>query len=116
MAKTKWLSLAFLSFILIFQTAFIACTRSQTQSDDRGILRKSITLNGLKRSYILYLPSTYHQSSAAPLVVALHGGGGTGKKVDKLLHLNSLADQYGKTNQDFEATNTIWKFFNEHPK
>ena len=95
MAKTKLLHLALLSFILVFQTALIGCARSQTQSDDRGIHRKSITSNGLKRSYLLYLPSTYHNSTAAPLVVALHGGGGSGKKVDKLLHLNSLADQYG---------------------
>ena len=95
MVKTKWLRLALISFILIFQTAFVGCTRSRTQPDDRGILKKSISLNGLKRSYLLYLPSSYHQSTAAPLVVALHGGGGTGKKVDKLLHLNSLADQHG---------------------
>lgn len=95
MAKTKWLRLVLLSFILVFLTSLMACMRSRTHSDDTGIHNKSITINGLKRFYLLYLPSTYHQSTAAPLVVALHGGGGSAKKVDKLLGLNSLADQYG---------------------
>lgn len=95
MVKTKWRHLALLSFVLIIQTVFVGCTRSRTQSDDRDILSKSITLNGLKRSYLLYLPRPYRNSAAAPLVVALHGGGGTGEKVNKLLRLNSLADQYG---------------------
>ena len=108
MAKTKWLRLALLSFILIFQTAFFACMRSQTPSDDRGLHRKSITSNGLKRSYLLYLPPTHHQHSAAPLVVALHGGGGRSENVDKLLGLNSLADQYGFMVAYPDAVNHHW--------
>jgi poly(3-hydroxybutyrate) depolymerase len=109
----EWLRLALLGFILIFQTTLVACTHSRTQADDRGILSTSITSNGLVRAYLLYLPSTYHQSTAVPLVVALHGGGG---------HTWPGGYQYlpefliGRTSRDFKATSIIWNFFNAHPK
>lgn len=95
MVKVKWLSLALFSLILMIHATSISCTRPHRQTDTTGKVSKFIKVNGLKRSYHLYIPASYRNATAAPLVIALHGGGGTGKKVDKLFRLNSLADQYG---------------------
>ena len=95
MIKTKLLTLTIISFIFIIQTASISCTRSSIQADRTGILGKSLTHNGLERAYHLYVPLSYRNSTTAPLVIALHGGGGNGHKMEKLSDLNLLADQFG---------------------
>ena len=95
MLRTKWLIPAMLGFILIMHALALSCTRSPVREDAASNLSNAITLNGLKRTFHLYIPSSYRSSTTHPLVIALHGGGGTGKKVDKLLGLNSLADQHG---------------------
>jgi polyhydroxybutyrate depolymerase len=95
MMRTKWLPLAFLSFILIIHTVTVSCTRSRIQADPTGNFSKSITQNGLKRAYHLHIPSSYRNSMASPLVIALHGGGGNGQKMEKLSRLSMLADQDG---------------------
>jgi len=93
--KSKLLTLAVLSFIFIIHTASVSCKRSRIQSDRTGNLSKSLTHNGLERAYHLHIPSSYRDSTTAPLVVALHGGGGNGQKMDKLSRLSLLADQHG---------------------
>lgn len=51
--------------------------------------------NGLKRTYHLYVPAVYDSKKPVPLVIALHGGGGTGERMDKFTGLNALADRNG---------------------
>jgi poly(3-hydroxybutyrate) depolymerase len=65
------------------------------KADPTGNYSKSIAQNGIKRAYHLHIPSSYRESIAAPLVVALHGGGGNGQKMEKLSRLSLLADQAG---------------------
>ena len=95
MIKTKLLTLTILSFIFFVHTISFSCTRSRVQADPTGSLSKSLTHNSLHRDYHLYIPSSYRDSSAAPLVIALHGGGGDGHKMEKLSHLSLLADRFG---------------------
>ena len=70
-------------------------------------LYKSITQNGLNRSYHLHIPSLYRKSMATPLVVALHGGGHTWPGGYQYLPEFLI----GKTNRDLDASETIWNFF-----
>ncbi len=93
--KTKLPTLVVLGSFFFMHAILVSCSRTHIQAHDTGILNKSITLSDLKRSYHLYVPSTYLKSGPAPLVIALHGGGVTGQKVAILLRLNPLADQYG---------------------
>ena len=108
MIKTKLLTLTVLGFILIIQAASVSCTRSRIQADGTGILSKSLTHYSLQRDYRLYIPSSYRYSTAAPLVIALHGGGGNGHKMEKLSHLSLLADQYGFIVAYPEAVERHW--------
>ncbi|PKP21237.1 MAG: phospholipase [Bacteroidetes bacterium HGW-Bacteroidetes-21] len=58
------------------------------------LIRKTMTHNGLQRSYYLYVPSKINQAKI-PLLIALHGGMGNGEKMEKLTQsgFNTLADE-----------------------
>jgi len=93
--KSKLLTLAVLGFIFIIQTTSVSCTASRIQADRAGNLSKSLNHGGLERAYHLHIPSSYRNSMATPLLVALHGGGGNGQKMATLSRLSLLADQNG---------------------
>jgi polyhydroxybutyrate depolymerase len=53
----------------------------------------SITCGGLERTYRVHISSSYDQSRPTPLVIVLHGGGGTGQGMPKLTGFNAVADR-----------------------
>jgi polyhydroxybutyrate depolymerase len=57
----------------------------------------SISFAGLKRTYLIYIPPSYDKTKSMPLVIALHGGGGSGRHMIKLTRggVNALADKFG---------------------
>ncbi len=57
----------------------------------------SITVGGLTRTFRLYVPASHDRTRPAPLVIALHGGGGTGAAMERLTvgGLNRLAAREG---------------------
>lgn len=88
------------AFILCGSIAFLitvwtASASSGGKPDSSNTSTRSLTHNGLTRSYHLYVPSTYQDTLSTPLVVALHGGGGNGQKMEKLSGFKLLADQNG---------------------
>jgi polyhydroxybutyrate depolymerase len=62
-------------------------------SDHRG----SIEHDGLKRTYLIHLPSSYNKEKQAPLVLALHGRGGNGESMILVTRkgFNKLSDEEG---------------------
>ena len=65
---------------------------SQTQQQ-AGLTRGSIEVNGADRVYYLHLPAGYDGKTPLPLILAFHGGGGKPEMLNKLTHLNALADK-----------------------
>ncbi|GAB3954528.1 PHB depolymerase family esterase [Spirosoma harenae] len=62
------------------------------ESDIRGTLEHG----GITRSYLMHLPANYSsQSKALPLVIALHGGGGSGQQFATQSKWSEKADQEG---------------------
>lgn len=58
----------------------------------------TITHDGKERVYFLHIPPAYNRSTVTPLIIALHGGGGTGRKMNINLTdglLNEEADNEG---------------------
>lgn len=53
----------------------------------------SITVGALERTYTLRLPSTYDGSTALPLVIAMHGGFGSGTQLENQSQLSVKAEQ-----------------------
>ncbi|MBM4277175.1 MAG: phospholipase [Deltaproteobacteria bacterium] len=84
------------SCVLIVLLLFSSRTAIAQNSLDRELPR-SIHVGGLERTYQLYPPSSYDSSRSLPLVILLHGGGGTGEGMEKLTMggFNRLADREG---------------------
>ena len=57
----------------------------------------SIMVGGLKRTYLIHVPPAHDKTRSVPLVIALHGGGGTGKNMMKLTQggFDRLSDRDG---------------------
>ena len=53
----------------------------------------SIVSGGLERTYSVHVSSSYDRSIPTPLVIVLHGGGGTGQGMVKLTGFNAVADR-----------------------
>ncbi|HEU0197963.1 MAG TPA: PHB depolymerase family esterase [Nevskiaceae bacterium] len=50
---------------------------------------------GRNRDYRVYIPPSYTGAKPVPLLIALHGGFGTGPGFEDQSHLDRVADQYG---------------------
>lgn len=50
--------------------------------------------DGLKRFYYVYVPSGYEIGKDMPVVVTLHGGGGTPKTMPEVTKMNEVAEEY----------------------
>ena len=79
----RWL-LAFLCL------ALVGCGARGATTSARDI-DGSIIVGGAARTYHVHLPP--QQSTAMPLLLVLHGSGGTGAGTITLTHMNDLADQ-----------------------
>ncbi len=60
-----------------------------------GDSSSALSVGGQSRTYDLHVPPAYDGKAPLPLVLALHGGGGTGKGMPGLTHLSALADRKG---------------------
>lgn len=82
----------------LFLTASYSLSKRQPNLADRGMtVSSSIMVDDLKRTYLLHIPPLSKLKKEPPLVIALHGGGGTGKDMIKLTRggLNSLSNTEG---------------------
>lgn len=57
----------------------------------------SIAWDGLERTYLIHIPPSWNKAKSMPLVIVLHGGGGTGAGMVKVTQegFNALADREG---------------------
>jgi polyhydroxybutyrate depolymerase len=77
-------------FILVFSLSFIFSALAQIKQGE-------ITHDGYNRTWLTYIPKNYSKAKAYPLVIALHGGGGTAKQLmnSTKKRFNTLADTEG---------------------
>ncbi|OIN97363.1 hypothetical protein AUJ66_03605 [Candidatus Desantisbacteria bacterium CG1_02_38_46] len=95
--KKKIISLALLLVVIAVLLNSGCLNRIATANDQVGVQEGSIVWDGLERSYLIHIPSSYNKTKLMPLVIALHGGGGTAKDMVKLTRggFNTLADKEG---------------------
>lgn len=60
-----------------------------------GFYDGSFSHKGHKRTFTVYIPPGYDGERSMPLIVALHGGLGTGKILEEQTHLSKPANKYG---------------------
>jgi len=58
-----------------------------------GDWRESLIVDGRTRTYLLHVPTGYTGAAPLPLVLAFHGYGGNGERIQEITQLNPLADQ-----------------------
>src|SRR3989337_1986682 len=56
---------------------------------------RTIRFGGLERTYLLHVPGGFPEGRPAGLVFVLHGGGGTGRNMDRMTRFSGLADREG---------------------
>jgi polyhydroxybutyrate depolymerase len=95
MLTTRGIKLGCLAYLLVTLVVLpgVGCRLASPKDE----ARRTITHDGLERTYYLHIPSSYDGTAPTPLVMALHGGGGSAEKMNKLTNggLNLLADQQG---------------------
>jgi polyhydroxybutyrate depolymerase len=74
--------LRYIFFILLFGSSF------QVLSQQYSFLHK-----GYKREYIIHLPSSWDGKKPVPLLLCLHGGGGTAKHMQAFVDFDKIADR-----------------------
>ena len=63
-----------------------------SQEQERQQQRLSIKHDGMNRTYNLYVPPSYCGGTAVPLLIALHGGGGIGRRMLAFTGFGTIAD------------------------
>lgn len=66
-----------------------------TRSDRRGKTSRTLTVDGKKRTYEVYLPASLASTKAAPLVFVHHGFTMSGREMRDITGYPALADQEG---------------------
>ncbi|HEY9870491.1 MAG TPA: PHB depolymerase family esterase [Candidatus Obscuribacterales bacterium] len=86
---------------ILFVVVFIAWANLSMVSDSRPVRLASkdpvvsLEVDGRARSYAVHLPSGRPPSSPVPLVLVLHGGGGTAASAVWMTGFNEKADKHG---------------------
>jgi polyhydroxybutyrate depolymerase len=70
----------------------MAATTSLQAPITPGDSKRSITVGGLERTYILHIPPGYDGSTPLPLVFVLHGSGGHAKGFEQVTGMSAKAD------------------------
>jgi len=91
MIKQKPIILSILFALFLLFVSLSSGNTSETNYSD------SIIFGGLKRTYLIHIPSSHDKTKSTPLLIALHGGGGTGKNMVKLTldGFDKLSDKKG---------------------
>lgn len=79
-------------FLLAASTLFTSCRKNNTDPSLR--IEANITVDGLSRHYIVYLPEGYYEDTTAAysLVIGMHGGGGSADQFDRSYGLTQKAN------------------------
>jgi polyhydroxybutyrate depolymerase len=82
-----------IAVFFVFEVPAFSGPQTSKGNDHAG----SMIHNGLERTYRIHIPSSHDKSKPMPMVIALHGGGGTGEKMEKhtLGGFNTLSDKEG---------------------
>jgi polyhydroxybutyrate depolymerase len=75
-------------------SAFESAVCGPQRAHEPGEFDETITSSGIERSYILHVPPGYDGSTRTPLVVLLHGSGGSGPGVLAYTHFGEVSDEH----------------------
>ncbi len=92
------------------QIAALALIILISQNTGARQVKHLLNQDGLSRSYQLYLPSSYQVGKLLPLLVVLHGRGGTAERMADLTGFNSRAEEHGFIVAYPQAQDKQWNY------
>ena len=98
-------------FLLCFGCGAIVAEESVQQASQAKNLTKTLHLEDIERTYHIHLPPGFSKGKPAPLVFALHGGGGQGRRFDQSATqgtLTAAADKRGMALVFPQGINKHW--------
>lgn len=90
--RIQLLALTLIVLLVTFSFLFLIKEPSPTEGKTQ---KYYLNYDGMQRSYLIHLPSHYDNQTPLPLVVVLHGGGGSPEKVEKVTGFSKKADEEG---------------------
>ncbi len=88
----------FIVILIITPIILSNCITYKIQNSQENSIDDSIIINGIERTFHLYIPSIYNDKKNVPLLIVLHGLGGAGKGIEKKTTLggfDKLAEEKG---------------------
>jgi polyhydroxybutyrate depolymerase len=82
-----------LAILFIISLSLVNCHRDGNDALNPGANDRSMDVDGWTRTYRIYVPASYNGQTSFPLVIVLHGGGGTGIGMESLTGFSILAEQ-----------------------
>ncbi len=79
------------ALVVVLALATVGVSASHTQG---ASIDQAIDVGGIRRTYVLHVPPAL-PSTAVPLVFILHGGGGTGRQIERATRFSDIADRAG---------------------
>lgn len=73
--------------------------------------RRSLQVNGMERTYRLYVPLRDERSAPLPLIISLHGAGASGAIHQALCGFDALADEHGFAVAYPDGVARLWRFW-----
>jgi len=95
MNNRKWTRIVSFIFIAISFLTISNCVRVTVNKKNFVSYRGSILHKGRMRTYLVHIPPSYNEGNLTPLVIALHGGGGDGKRAEKFTLMSQQSDKDG---------------------
>lgn len=82
--------------LLIPAIILFSCSRNENPRDSENFrINETIMVDGRQRTYTVNLPPNYYSESGFSLVVAMHGGGGSGSQFERSCKLTDKANASG---------------------
>ncbi len=109
--KPLRMSFAVHSLAVLLLTCFLICIGAKAIAAKNTNLTKTLLHEGIERSCRIHLPPGFSRNKPAPLVLALHGGGGRGQRFDQSTTqgtLTTAADKRGVVLVFPEGVNRKW--------
>ncbi|MEP6946710.1 MAG: PHB depolymerase family esterase [Acidobacteriota bacterium] len=81
--------------IVVFSICFLILAQRPLTAQNKkppGESTQTIKVGSVQRSFIRYIPKGYDGSAAVPLVIVLHGRGGTAQQIENLTGFSTKAD------------------------
>lgn len=84
-----------LTLVLIILFSGLSLYFLEKGQSSNGDVKYNLNYGDFDRSYILHIPPNYNNSTSVPLVIVLHGGGGSAEDIEKVTGFSKKADEEG---------------------